>query len=48
MTEKKGNTSLALAALACGLIALPITAFVNIGLGLVLLSLPIFLIYKAS
>ena len=46
--KKKGNTALALAALASGVIALPIAAFVNIALGMVFLSLPVFLIYKAS
>jgi len=48
MSSKKGNIPLALAALFSGVIAVPVAAFVNIGLGLVLLSLPIFLIYKAS
>ncbi len=46
--QKKGGVTLALAALACGVIAVPVAALVNIGLGMVLLSLPIFLIYKAS
>lgn len=48
MSEKKGGLLFAILALIIGVAAVPVTAFVNIGLGLVLMSLPIFLIYKAS
>lgn len=48
MSEKKGGTMYALLALAIGVSAVPVAAFVNIVLGLVLMSLPIFLIYMAS
>lgn len=35
-------------ALLSGLLAIPVAAFVNIVAGLVLLSLPIYLVYKAG
>lgn len=44
----KGGMTLAILALFTGIAALPVAAFVNIALGLVLLSLPIFMVYMAS
>ncbi|MGD8569722.1 MAG: hypothetical protein PVJ39_16675 [Gammaproteobacteria bacterium] len=35
-------------AMICGLAAIPVAAFVNIFAGLVLLSLPVLLVYKAG
>lgn len=49
MTESnKGGMALALLALFIGIAALPVAAFVSIPLGLIMLSLPVFLIYMAS
>lgn len=49
MTEtNRGGMALAILALFTGIAALPVAAFVNIVLGLVMLSLPIFMIYMAS
>lgn len=48
MRSKTGNALLALAALFCGLIAIPIAAFGNWALGLFFLSLPVFLIFATN
>jgi len=45
---KKPNVKYALTAMFTGLIALPVAAFVNMILGLAMLSLPVLLIYRAS
>lgn len=47
MSKKKG-AFLGVAALIMGIVALPVAALVNWMAGLVLLSVPVFLIYKAS
>ena len=46
--SKKPNKVFALVAMASGLAALPVAAFVNMILGLAMLSLPVLLIYQAS
>ncbi|MEK6748525.1 MAG: hypothetical protein AABY83_04885 [Pseudomonadota bacterium] len=46
--SKPKKPALALAALAIGVIALPVAGLVSWVLGLVLLGLPVFLIYAAS
>ena len=45
---KKPNVVLALIALISGIAALPVAAFVNMILGIAMLSLPVLLIYQAS
>lgn len=47
MSKKKG-AALGVAAIATGIIALPVAAFVNWMAGLALLSVPVLLVYKAS
>ena len=46
--KKKPNLTLALLALVSGIVALPVAAFVNLILGIALLSLPVLLVYQAS
>lgn len=48
MSDKKMNATLCLAAMVIGVVAVPVTALVNTVLGLILLGLPIFMVYKAS
>ena len=48
MSEKKKNAALAVAAIITGTLAMPIGAFISWAVGLVFLSLPVYLIYKAS
>jgi len=45
---EKPNVKYALSAMVTGLIALPVAAFVNMVLGIAMLSLPVLLIYRAS
>ena len=45
---KKPNKVYAVIALASGILALPVAAFVNLILGIAMLSLPVFLIFQAS
>lgn len=46
--SKKRGALLGVAALITGIVALPVAALVNWMAGLVLLTVPVFLIYKAS
>lgn len=46
--SKKKSAALGVAAIVTGIVALPVAAFVNWVAGLALLSVPVFLIYKAS
>ena len=45
---KKPNYLFAIIAMICGILALPVAAFVNMILGLAMLSLPVLLVYQAS
>ena len=45
---KKLNKTYAVIAMASGILALPVAAFVNMILGIAMLSLPILLIFQAS
>jgi len=46
--SKKTSASLALGAMFLAIVSVPVTAFINIFLGICLLAAPIFMIYKAS
>ncbi len=46
--KQKSNVYLALAAMVIGVASIPVAAFVNWVLGLVMLGMPIFMIYRAS
>lgn len=49
MQENKGKkVALGLGALAAGVVAIPVIAFVNVVAGLVVLSLPVALVLMAS
>ena len=45
---KKPNKVYALIAMISGILALPVAAFVNLVLGIAMLSLPVMLIFQAS
>ncbi|HEY5603085.1 MAG TPA: hypothetical protein VIM41_08265 [Gammaproteobacteria bacterium] len=45
---KKPNKLYAMVAMISGILALPVAAFVNMILGIAMLSLPVLLIYQAS
>lgn len=45
---KKPNVVLAMIAMVSGIAALPVAAFINMILGLAMLSLPVLLVYQAS
>jgi len=45
---KKPNKVYALIAMISGILALPVAAFVNLLLGIAMLSLPVVLIFQAS
>ena len=45
---KKPNYVYAIIAMISGILALPVAAFVNMILGLAMLSLPVLLVYQAS
>jgi|GEM_PF-6507716 len=45
---KKRNKVYALIAMISGILALPVAAFVNMALGIAMLSLPVLLIFQAS
>lgn len=45
---KKRNKLYAFIAMASGILALPVAAFVNMVLGIAMLSLPVLLIFQAS
>ena len=45
---KKRNAIYAVIAMASGILALPVAAFVNMILGIAMLSLPVLLIFQAS
>ena len=45
---KKPNVVLAIIAMISGIAALPVAAFINMILGLAMLSLPVLLVYQAS
>lgn len=45
---KKPNFVYAMVAMVCGILALPVAAFVNMILGIAMLSLPVLLVYQAS
>jgi len=45
---KKPNKAYALIAMISGILALPVAAFVNLMLGIAMLSLPVMLIFQAS
>jgi hypothetical protein len=45
---KKPSTFFAMIAMISGIVALPVAAFVNMLLGIAMLSLPVLLIYQAS
>jgi hypothetical protein len=45
---KKRNKVYALIAMISGILALPVAAFVNMVLGIAMLSLPVLLIFQAS
>lgn len=45
---KKRNALYAVIAMASGILALPVAAFVNMILGIAMLSLPVLLIFQAS
>ena len=46
--KKKPNILFAMIAMISGVAALPVAAFVNMLLGLAMLSLPVLLVYQAS
>ncbi len=48
MSVKKPNPFLAVAAMFIGIAAMPVAAFINIVLGLAMMALPMWMIYKAS
>jgi len=48
MSVKKKNAALAVAAIITGTLAMPVAAFISWVAGIVLLSVPVFLVYKAS
>jgi len=48
MSVKKSNPFLAVGAIFVGIAAMPVAAFVNIVLGLAMMALPVWMIYKAS
>jgi hypothetical protein len=48
MTKKAKGFSLALAAVVSGIAAIPVAAYFNLVLGLVMLALPIFFIYASG
>ncbi len=48
MSAKKPNLFLALGAMFIGVAAMPVAAFINIVLGLAMMALPVWMIYKAS
>jgi len=48
MSVKKANPFMAVAAMFIGIAAMPVAAFVNIVLGLAMMALPMWMIYKAS
>ncbi len=45
---KKRNALYAVIAMASGILALPVAAFVNMILGIAMLSLPVLLVFQAS
>lgn len=45
---KKPNVVYAMIAMISGIVALPVAAFVNMVLGIAMLSLPVLLVYQAS
>lgn len=45
---KKPNKAYAVIAMISGILALPVAAFVNMILGIAMLSLPVLLIFQAS
>ena len=45
---KKRNKLYAIIAMASGILALPVAAFVNMILGIAMLSLPVLLVFQAS
>ncbi len=48
MKSKTMNATLGVTAIVVGILALPVAAFVNWGLGLFMLSIPVYLVYKAG
>lgn len=46
--KKKPNKVYAVIAMVSGILALPVAAFVNMVLGIAMLSLPVMLIFQAS
>ena len=48
MSVKKPNPYMALGAMFIGIAAMPVAALVNAVLGLVMMALPLWMIYKAS
>ncbi len=48
MSAKKSNPFMALGAMIVGIASIPIAAMVNVVLGISLMVLPLWMIYKAS
>ncbi len=48
MSVKKPKPFMALGAMIVGVAAMPVAAFVNIVLGIAMMALPMWMIYKAS
>lgn len=48
MSAKKPNPYMALGAMVIGVASIPIAALVNVVLGIALMVLPLWMIYKAS
>jgi len=48
MSVKKPKPFMALGAMIVGVAAIPVAAFVNVVLGLAMMALPMWMIYKAS
>ena len=48
MSVKKANPFMAVGAMFIGVAAMPVAAFVNVVLGIAMMALPMWMIYKAS
>lgn len=48
MSAKKKSALLGVGAMFVGILAIPVAAFVDIVLGLALLTAPVFMLYRAS